>query len=270
MKQKKWYFIVFILVFLWSVIAHLPASWLYAHLPIQTQASSQTQASLQRDVELQGISGTIWKGSVQQLNVERQQLGSLYWDFQPSQLLTGKAQFKVRFGQNSDLKLAGKGEVGIGFSGAYAKNFVASVPIDKLVRQLELVSKFKQQVPVDLSGQLELSLRHFSYAQPWCDSADGDLVWNQGMIDSPIGSIAPGPVIASLKCTKQAVDVNGTQNSNQVSSQFNINLNKQAQYKLTAWFKPGAEFPESMGKQLRWLGNPNAEGQYPFIFSGKL
>ncbi|MBD1576005.1 type II secretion system protein N [Vibrio sp. S11_S32] len=257
MKHKKWYFIVFLVVFIWSVIAHIPASWVYNQLAIPANV-------IPRNVKLQGVSGTIWEGSVQQLEVERQQFGSLYWDFEPSHLLMAKVQFKVRFGQNSELKLAGKGDVGVGFSGAYANNFVASVPIDKLVQQLKL------QVPVDLSGRLELSLRHFNYAQPWCESGDGNLVWTQGQIDSPIGSITPGPVIANLSCKQQVVDAKGKQNSEQVSSQFSINLNKKSQYKLTAWFKPGAKFPESMGKQLRWLGKPNGEGQYPFTFSGKL
>ncbi|NMT18614.1 type II secretion system protein N, partial [Vibrio parahaemolyticus] len=31
----------------------------------------------------------------------------------------------------------------------------------------------------------------------------------------------------------------------------------------------GAEFPSSMGEQLKWLGKPNAQGQYEFNYQGR-
>ncbi|OEF29449.1 type II secretion system protein N [Vibrio rumoiensis] len=252
MKGKLWYVIIFVFALLVSLIANIPAAWVYTHVPKQ------------RGVDVQGISGTIWNGSVQQLTAERRSLGAVYWSFRPSQLFMGKAEYKIRFGQGSAIKLNGKGDVGVGFSGLYAKNTVVSLPVSELVKFVPM------QVPVELKGQLEVSLNDIQYSEPWCKQAAGSVAWTGAQIASPIGQLEPGPVIADLTCKDHIVDLAGKQNNQQVSSDFKVNLNAQSRYKLEAWFKPGTQFPSSMSKQLTWLGNPDGQGRYQFTFAGKL
>ncbi len=251
MKGKWFYLVVFVVVFLVSLIAHIPANWVYGQLP------------LNRQVQLQGISGTIWQGRAEQIVVEKQRLGQVSWDFDGWRLLMGKAQYQFRLGRNSDIKLNAKGEVGVTFSGPYASNIFASIPVEHVLQQLNL------QVPIDVSGQLELSLAQYDYAAPWCQHAQGNVVWSAGQIDSPLGSLEPGPVIADLSCQQQDIKLDGKQNSDQVSSAFNVSLDEKSQYHLDAWFKPGAKFPPSLANQLKWLGQPDSQGRYPFNFSGR-
>lgn len=252
MKSIKWYLLVFVLMLTVSLVAHVPASWVYAQLPAQ------------RGVEVTGISGTIWQGQVQQLKVNRQSYGSLSWDFQASKLLTAKLEYQVRFGRGSSIKLDGKGFVGASFSGLYANNVLASLPIQQVMTYVPT------QVPVELKGRLELSLTSLKYAQPWCEEATGSLAWTGSGIVSPIGQLTPGPVIADITCQAQNIEVVGKQNNPQVMSEFKASLNEQARYQSMAWFKPGAEFPSSMAEQLKWLGESNAQGRYQFSFAGKL
>lgn len=252
MKGKMLYVIIFVVVLVASLIAHVPAAWVYSYM------------SKPASIEAQGISGTIWNGSIQQLTVEYQSVGSVYWAFQPSQIFTGNLEYNVRFGRGSAIKLNGKGYVGIGFSGVYAKNTLVSLPVSEVVKLVPM------HVPVELKGQLELSLNEFHYAQPWCQQAKGNVAWAGAQIVSPLGQLEPGPVIASLTCNNQMIDLAGTQNNEQVSSEFTVNVNALSRYKVEAWFKPGGQFPSSMSKQLHWLGNPDAQGRYPFTFAGKL
>ncbi|WP_157946032.1 type II secretion system protein N [Vibrio gangliei] len=252
MKGLKWYLSLFILVLLASLVAHIPAAWVYQQLPKT------------RGIDVTGISGTIWNGQLQQLSVNRQSYGGVSWRWQPSSLLSAKLQYQVRFGQGSSVRLAGKGIVGVGLSGLYAKDVLASVPVEQVLRYIPM------RAPIELKGQLELSLTSLQYAAPWCEQASGSLAWSGSEILSPVGQLTPGPVIADLTCQAQNIEVKGKQNNDQVSSEFTASLNQQARYQSMAWFKPGANFPQSMAEQLKWLGNPNSQGRYQFSFAGKL
>lgn len=252
LKGLKWYLSIFVVILIASLIAHLPASWVYQQLPAQ------------RGVEVTGISGTIWRGQAQQLEVNRQSYGAVSWDFQASKLLAAKLEYQVRFGRGSNIKLDGKGFVGVGFSGVYANNVLASLPIQQVLAYVPT------QVPVELKGRLELSLTSLKYAPPWCEEAKGSIAWTGSDIVSPIGQLTPGPVIADITCQSQNIDVLAKQGNEQVSSEFTANLNEKSRYQSMAWFKPGAQFPPSMADQLKWLGEPNAQGRYQFSFAGKL
>ncbi|MDW1631748.1 type II secretion system protein N, partial [Vibrio sp. Y176] len=78
-----------------------------------------------------------------------------------------------------------------------------------------------------------------------------------------------GPVIADLKCQDSVLTASGEQTSTQVSSAFSAELMPNQRYSTKAWFKPGADVPSSMGEQLKWLGQPNAQGQYEFDYKGR-
>ncbi|MFV0574783.1 MAG: type II secretion system protein N [Vibrio sp.] len=253
MKGLKWYSLIFSVFLLASLIANIPAAWVYSLFPAQ------------RGVAVSGIEGTVWNGSVQQLKVDQEFFGRIQWSLEPSQLLLAKLQYQVRFGQGSSVELDGKGVVGAGITGLYAKNVLASIPMPQVARFIPM-----QGAPIDLQGQLELSLTEFDYGQPWCEEAKGSLAWTNGEIITPMGNLSPSPVIADIKCQSQKIDIKGKQNNSQVSSEFSVNLNEQSQYKLASWFKPGADFPSSMMEQLKWLGDPDSQGRYLFNFSGKL
>ncbi|MDF5643041.1 type II secretion system protein N, partial [Vibrio parahaemolyticus] len=120
-----------------------------------------------------------------------------------------------------------------------------------------------------VDGQLELNIRHATYAAPWCKNGEGTLVWNASGIQSPVGSLDLGPVIADINCQDSVLTATGEQSSEQVSAAFSAELMPNQRYSTKAWFKPGAEFPSSMGEQLKWLGKPNAQGQYEFNYQGR-
>ncbi len=253
MKRVVLYVVIFLSFFSASLLLSLPVSWVLQHSPAV------------RGLDIQGSQGTIWQGKASNVLWQGQNLGEVNWDFQWSALLTGNAEIAIRFGRGSDLEVRGRGLVGYGlFAGAYAKHLVASVPAAKVVEQARL------PIPVGIDGQLELNIHHITYTAPWCETGDGTLVWNASGIQSPIGSLELGPVVANLNCTDSVLTAAGEQQSSQVSAAFSAELTPNQQYSTKAWFKPGAEFPKAMGDQLRWLGKPNAQGQYEFDYKGRL
>ncbi|WP_319553490.1 type II secretion system protein N [uncultured Vibrio sp.] len=252
MKRVVLYAVIFIVCFSVSLLVGLPVSWVLQHSPTV------------RGLDIQGPQGTIWQGQASNVRWQRQNLGEVSWDFQWSALLAGKAEFAVRFGRGSDMDVRGRGLVGYGlFGDAYAKDLVASVPAIKVVEQVRL------PVPVGVDGQLELNIHHATYASPWCGTGDGTLVWSASGIQSPLGRLDLGPVVADLNCKDSVLTASGEQNSPQVSAAFSAELRPNQRYSTKAWFKPGAEFPSAMGDQLQWLGKPNAQGQYEFDYKGR-
>ncbi|WMN87428.1 type II secretion system protein N [Vibrio parahaemolyticus] len=252
MKRVVLYAGIFIVCFSVSLLMGLPVSWVVKQSPKVS------------GLDIQGVQGTIWQGHASNVRWQRQNLGEVNWDFQWSALFTGKAEFAVRFGRGSDMEVRGRGLVGYGlFGDAYAKDLVASVPAIKVVEQARL------PVPVGVDGQLELNIHHATYATPWCGEGDGTLVWNASGIQSPLGRLDLGPVVANLNCKDSVLTASGEQNSPQVSAAFSAELMPNQRYSTTAWFKPGAEFPSAMGDQLQWLGKPNAQGQYEFDYKGR-
>ncbi|MGR5235853.1 type II secretion system protein N [Vibrio alfacsensis] len=252
MKRAGLYVVIFILFFSVSLIAGLPVSWVLQHAPSV------------RGLDIQGAQGSVWQGRATNVRWQNQNVGEVSWDFQLSSLFTGKAEFAIRFGRGSDMDLRGRGLVGYRLtSGPYAENVVASIPAAKVVEQARL------PVPVGVEGQLELNIRHATYAAPWCKTGEGTLVWSASGIQSPLGSLDLGPVIADLNCKDSVLTASGEQQSKQVSAAFSAELTPNHQYSTKAWFKPGTEFPSGMADQLKWLGNPNPQGQYEFDYKGR-
>ncbi len=71
---------------------------------------------------------------------------------------------------------------------------------------------------------------------------------------APVGSLDLGPVIADINCQDSVLTATGEQSSKQVSAAFSAELMPNQRYSTKAWFKPGAEFPSSMGGATEMVG----------------
>lgn len=216
------------------------------------------------DLEIKTPTGTVWDGEAQSILWRGENFGQVIWRFQPKKLFQGKANYHLKFGRQSDMKLIGKGDVGIGMSGLYAENVVASIPATQVVQRMSV------PVPLKVNGNIELSIDEYYHADPWCRFAEGNLVWSEGKVTSPIGALDLGVVVTDLSCQDNRLSLVGEQNNNQVSSAITAELQSNMRYDVNAWFKPNKDFPKAMNAQLKWLGSPNNQGEYPFTFAGKL
>ncbi|QPK05425.1 type II secretion system protein N [Vibrio kanaloae] len=242
----------FIVFFSVSLLLHLPASFALKHTPAV------------RGLSIEGVEGTVWQGRANNIVWQRVNYGAVQWDFQFSKLFQAKAELAVRFGRNSDMNLSGKGHIGYSMSGVYAENLVASMPAMNVMKYAPTIP-----VPVSIGGQVELTIKHAAHALPWCQSGEGTVVWSGAAVDSPVGSLDLGPVIADITCQDSAISAKGLQSSPQVDSEFSASVTPNQSYTSSAWFKPGAEFPPTMQSQLKWLGNPDNQGKYQFTYQGR-
>lgn len=214
-------------------------------------------------LSIEGASGTVWNGQAQNIVWKGQNFGQLQWTLNVWKLFTAKVEAQVRFGRGSDMGVIGRGIVGYKLSGPYAENLVASAPVNQMMQYFPPIP-----VPLELDGQLELTLKSFNYAPPYCHDGEGSLVWNTQSFHSPMGELQIGPVAADIHCKDSVIDVKGAQQSDQVSSGFSATLQRNQRYKTHAWFKPEQEFPPHLSNQLKWL-KPSRSGQYEFDYNGR-
>ncbi|WP_412779323.1 type II secretion system protein N [Photobacterium aquimaris] len=174
-------------VFIASLVAHVPASWLWQHAPKIN------------GLALEGITGTPWQGSAANVRWQNQPFGHLQWNMRIGRLLQGELAFDVRFGKGSEFQLQGQGLVGYNSDGPFAEKLLLSMPAVQAIAQAQL------PVPLTVTGNLELTVRNYHYAAPYCKTLDATLAWVQGSAATPMGTINPGPVFADLSCAKGAV-----------------------------------------------------------------
>lgn len=252
LSSKACLIAVLVLVFIVSLVAHMPAALVVKYLPLPPQ------------LKISGVSGTIWQGSSSNVTWQRNSLGEVDWDVDVLPLLWANVESQVRFGRGSELGLRGKGLVGYTFGGPYAKNLIVSMPAEKLM------SLANTNLPVTLGGQMELSVRHIDFADPQPESKVGTLVWNESFLGSPIGNLKLGPVIADLQYENNQWSLVGKQNNAQLTSEFSGQLNNRSGYSVKGWLKPGADFPTDLVNQLQWLGKPDNQGRFHFNHSGRI
>ncbi|MGO1295689.1 MAG: type II secretion system protein N [Vibrio sp.] len=252
MKAKTLWIALFVGVFIVSMIAHLPAAFVLKHAPIP------------RQLQIAGVSGSLWNGRATQVHWQNQGLGELSWRVNTAALFTGHIEAEVRVGRGSTLRLHGRGVVGYGFDGVYANNVIASLPASQVLQYSP------QAVPFTVQGQVELSLKEFHYAKPWCQSASGSLVWSRASLETPVSPLKLDQVLAQLRCVDNTISVDGQQKSAQVSSEFSTTLDKSSRYQAKSWFRPEAQFPAELGKWLDRLPTPDGQGRYHFTRAGQL
>ncbi len=253
MKRAIFFSLIFVLFFVCSVLTHLPVAFVIQHV------------SLPRGLIISDPSGTVFKGHANRIQWHQYNLGELNWSLAGSKLLSGKVEYELHSGRGSDMHFAVDGSVGYGlFAGVYGENIHASFPVAELAKQFSL------PLPLQLNGRLDVKIPHYSYQVPWCKKASGSASWQAGPVGTPLGELNIGNVTSDFTCTNNVLSGEGKQNTKQVSSQFNGNLQSDGRYKLTAWFKPGAQFPDSLKDQLKWLGNPDGQGRYGVNEQGRL
>ena len=178
MKFKLAIGATFGVVFIASTIDHLPANWAWQ------------QAPKVQGLSLSGIQGTLWQGSANTVVWQNQNLGQIQWDMKLGSLFKGKLAFDVRFGRGSDMQLQGSGIVVYSTSGPFAEKLLVSVPAANAMLYAKL------PVPLTFTGNIELTVRDYVYAAPYCKTLNATLAWAQGNASTPMGNINPGPVFA--------------------------------------------------------------------------
>lgn len=210
------------------------------------------------EVQLSGISGSIWNGQAKEGIAGGAYLRNLGWKFQPASIMRGKLAYLTSADPGAGAMHA---IVAVSMDGTLSlADLYGSVPLD-LVHQAfqqsgirgDMTLRFdslsiKDGLPVDANGSITVTDFH---APVLSASEIGDFRADFTTSDNGI--------TGTVQDESGVLDVEGT-----------IKLLADRSYVFLGQVAPTAQTPQSITNQLQFLGSANERGQRPFRFEGQL
>jgi Bacterial type II secretion system protein N. len=246
----RWAAPVAILVFVYSLVVHLPAANVYGWF-----------APSPMPVDVSGINGTLGSGQISEVEWHDQpMIQDLRWHLKPLGLLLGHVDVALIGGG----KLPVSGALQYGFGGLSLSGFRLGTHITPLLKMAGFAF-----LPIDGELRVDLDSLELSAGQP--KNVQGNLTlhaltWGRGPSAMNLGDYA----------AKLAPDTQGATRADIHSVSGPLNVKGQASlaadgsYQLDLGIRPQPGAPAQLVQMLQGLGAPDAQGEYHLRNNGRL
>ena len=207
-------------------------------------------------VAMSGIGGTIWRGTAREFSTHGVYLRDLEWRMRPLQVFTGKAVFDISASPVSGFF---ESRVAIGFGGAVTlRDLNASVPLSMFERAANVAG---------LRGNASLQFERLELVGGRPGAMDGT-VEVAGLVVPMLAPTSLGGyraefftqndgIVASIEDTDGAVDLAGS-----------LQLKQDKSYAFLGQVGAKPATPDSLRRQLRYLGSANERGLHELRLEG--
>ncbi|MBU2978325.1 type II secretion system protein N [Alteromonas sp. C1M14] len=249
MKAKILWTFAAVVVFLFFVVLYMPASQV-----INPQM-------LPKNVNIYGVSGTVWHGKAQAVVIDGIPVTDVAWDIAGFPLLIGQLSADVKGGNLRDAnEVSFKGAVNVSaFSPEQvnADDVLLFLPVDRILAHIQL------PLPVDAGGRFRVRLDDFSFG-PECQSMAGHGDWLNATVAGTRGPIDFGNYSAQLSCEGKDIGITVTEpNKLGLTLQAVLAANFNG-FSVQGKFKPEADLPEEVHQAAAIFGAPDADGYISF------
>lgn len=237
-----------IAAFIIFLIAYLPAAQIIGRI------------TLPKGVVINGVSGTVWSGKINQLGVNGLPVNQLTWDVHPWSLFTGKLSVTLKAGNirnADDIAFSGPVQVSL-FNPEHvaAQKFSLYLPTNRVIAQVPL------PLPVDAGGRFRVQITELDFAKR-CAALNATGDWLNASVAGTQGPIELGTFSADLACQGDDIAILVAEPN---SFGLNINAIVSANFKdisVTGKFKPDDSLPDEVHQAARFFGQPGADGYIP-------
>ena len=249
MKSRILWIVGGILAFLLFVIAYMPAAQVLGRV------------SLPNNVQVSGVSGTIWNGNAQQVVVNNLPVSLVEWDIHPFSLLLGKISADIKGGnlRQSDA-VAFEGEVMLNvFNMGHVRSddFLLFLPTDRVLAEVSL------PLPVNAGGRFRVRMEQFAFG-PKCEAMRGFGDWLNATVQGTQGPIDFGNYTATLRCEGDDIGVKVAE-PNLLGLSFDAVINPETSDLTTeGQFKIDDSLPNEVHQAAQLFGQPDADGYTRF------
>ena len=244
-KLRWWLFgtVTYLLFLLCMLPAQYVSSWLSKRVP---------------DLQLDGVSGTVFSGRADALRFQGAPFGALQWQFD------WRAPFSLSYGyrfqlQSDSTDLSGRAD--LRGSSLLLRDLDGRVPVPLLERWLPLPNH-------SLEGSLELHLKDLDLKAGHLVSAEGEMQLNDGVLSWPqaftLGSYRMTLAPAADGISAEVADV-----ASPLKLHATLSLSTEGAYHLAGVLAPRDLSDPTTKSFLAGLGTPDSTGQYPFDFKGQ-
>ncbi|MEN8170287.1 MAG: type II secretion system protein N [Pseudomonadota bacterium] len=209
--------------------------------------------SLGKEVQLAGVTGTLWRGEAQQLQVQSRAVASLNWQLSAWGLLWGRLSGEVSAHQD-DAYLQSQLTTPLGGGELSLSETEARIP-------LSLIQPYLTQLPLPLDGVISLKLDALQIdAEGRPQQATGRVVWHQA------GVSAPQPLLfGDLQMDLENIDGGGIEGTISDSGgplhlRATLTMSVDGAYQLEGKVKATELAAQELRQYLSLLGKADAEG----------
>ncbi len=238
--------IVFGLVILIGAFAYFaPASIIQIFLPANTSTA--------------GISGTLWKGNLRTIVIDKIGIQNTKWNASPFSLLTGKVKADVSINSNN---LQGQ------FQATYSGSAVHTKDLD-LIGDLSLLLPYFEQYGLTISGQFEANFINLDIENGIPKHADGVLQ----LFDTSILGIIPlnlGDVTSTFEETTDGLKINLDNTNGELDLNGVITINTKGVYLANLMLSRNSQTPDQVLQTVQLIGNKISEDSVKLVHSGQL
>ncbi len=251
--MKKWF--AYSAIFLVSYIA-----FLLANAPLSLVTNN---IELPRNIEIQGVSGSIWQGKIDSAIINNNKIEQIKTEVSFWSLFSLSASVKVKFG---DAMLAGpEGEFALEVSAEQ----LTLTEVEVFVSANDIAKQLPLPVPVVAQGNVELYFDSIVLATAEtlsCLQAKGDVTWLRAGATALEQNIKLGKLNAAISCAEGNLLAMVNPNNDLGLSFDGVLALPSKKLSGKGYLKPGAKFPTQLKSALSFLGRADNQGRYRLGF----
>lgn len=242
---------VILCIYLGFLVAQLPADRLVAWVPLPS------------GLGLQGVTGTIWQGSVARVQWQKQVLNDVAWRLPVGRLLLLSPTLELSFRDRETLR--GSADVSLTRDGRWR---FQDVRLETDAQQL--LGRLPLPLPLQAQGRLQLQLDQGLLSREHCFELNGLLRWRQGVLETPAGPLALGETLVRLSCEQGKLQARLEQASEQLSLSGVGELAFTGDYRFKGRLIPGQTLAPELAQGLTLVGPRDSQGHIRLDISGRL
>ena len=220
-------------------------------------------APLPSNISLTGVSGSIWSGKVETLNIQGRQVEQAQWTLSPWSLFLGEAKLDFVIGNRASA-VNGKGLVTVSMSGIDVKGLRFEAPSSFLLGKARLPFR------TVINGDVSLFVDTLQQGAPWCEQLNGKVFLNHVQVKNQFGNYPLGDIELGLSCEDGNIKVRSDEEMNKLGLDGTVLVKADKMVQVSAKIKETSSQPADLKKALAFLGKKDSQGYYPISYQGRL
>ena len=216
-----------------------------------------------KNVAYQSLSGTLWSGRANVIQVDKWHFSSLTWDMNIASLFTGKLSFDLKFGQARESnQLSGKGNISLGFNTLSLSELTFRAPANAIRSELPIpTSELKGRVILDIDDFHMTSAIDPNTPMQMCDILQGELLWTKAEV--VFGqAMELGTIASQLSCNEGDI-VALFDGLNRLGLEGSARIESPDSFTFQGFVKPDPSLPRDIHNGIKMFSQLDAQGRYP-------
>lgn len=252
--NKRWtgFILIGVAAYLYFMLVNFPAGAAYQYFVVPFDRSKQ--------LNLQGLSGTLWQGQAAQARIASLNFGKLNWDLNLLSLFTGKLGVDLLTTGN-DSRIEGTAKAGFNQT-LYVDALQGKIPAAML---MPLFYGF----PVSIDGHITADLKTAEVKKGKRLSLDGKLVWYNAKLTAP-QTIELGDLFVAMRPDKNGTKFLLSDQGGPLTLDGTVMVKHNGQYKVNVYLGTKDKSQTALSNGLKMLGRTNPQGKVLVSRTGRL